>query len=94
MGRRRWKSPGTASTPIDLLLTDMVMPGMNGRAVAERLGQMFPKIRIAYMSGYTGFTSRETANLNGVIIAKPFTRHILLQKLREAQEYEPTPVLK
>ncbi len=83
-----------ASTPIDLLLTDMVMPGLNGRAVAERLGQMFPKIRIAYMSGYTGFTSRETANLNGVIIAKPFTRHILLQKLREAQEYEPTPVLK
>jgi len=80
-----------ASGPIHLLLTDMVMPGMNGRAVAEKVGQLYPGIRVAYMSGYTGFTTREAASLNAVIIAKPFTRDILLQKLSEALEFEPRP---
>jgi CheY-like chemotaxis protein len=76
------------SGPIHLLLTDMVMPGMNGRAVAEKVGRLHPGIRVAYMSGYTGFSTRETANLNAVIIAKPFTRNILLQKLSETLELE------
>jgi two-component system, cell cycle sensor histidine kinase and response regulator CckA len=76
------------SGPIHLLLTDMVMPGMNGRAVAEKVGRLYPGIRVAYMSGYTGFSAREAASLNGVIIAKPFTRNILLQKLSETLEFE------
>jgi two-component system, cell cycle sensor histidine kinase and response regulator CckA len=76
------------SGPIHVLLTDMVMPGMNGRAVAEKVGQLYPEIKVAYMSGYTGFSTREAASLNGVIIAKPFTRNILLQKLSEAMEFE------
>ena len=77
---------------IDALLTDMVMPGMNGRTVAEKISRLHPEARIAYMSGYTGFTSREEANLNGVIIAKPFTRNQLLEKLSEALEAEAKPV--
>jgi two-component system, cell cycle sensor histidine kinase and response regulator CckA len=80
-----------AAGPIHLLLTDMVMPGMNGRAVAEKVEELHPGIRIAYMSGYTGFTTREAASLNGIIIAKPFTRNILLQKLSEALEFEQKP---
>jgi two-component system cell cycle sensor histidine kinase/response regulator CckA len=80
-----------AAGPIHLLLTDMVMPGMNGRAVAEKVEQLHPGIRVAFMSGYTGFTTRETASLNGIIIAKPFTRNILLQKLSEALEFEQKP---
>ena len=79
------------SGPIQLLLTDMVMPGMNGRAVAEKVGRLHPGIRVAYMSGYTGFSSREAAKLNAVIIAKPFTRNLLLQKLRETLEFEEKP---
>ena len=79
------------SGPIHLLLTDMVMPGMNGRAVAEKVGQLYPGIRVAYMSGYTGFNTRENASLNAVVIAKPFTRNILLQKLSEALEFEQKP---
>lgn len=80
-----------ATGPIHLLLTDMVMPGMNGRAVAEKVEKLHPGIRIAYMSGYTGFTTREAASLNGIIIAKPFTRNILLQKLSEALEFVQKP---
>jgi len=79
------------SGPIHLLLTDMVMPGMNGRAVAEKVGRLYPGIRVAYMSGYTGFSTREAASLNAVIIAKPFTRNILLQKLSETLEFEEKP---
>ena len=77
---------------IHTLLTDMVMPGMNGRTVAEKIVRLHPEARIAYMSGYTGFSSSEEANLNGVIISKPFTRNQLLQKLSEALELEPKPV--
>jgi PAS domain S-box-containing protein len=80
-----------AGRPIDLLLTDMVMPGMNGRAVAERVGRLYPDIKVVYMSGYTGFSTRESASFNAVIIAKPFTRQVLLQKMREAMEFEQKP---
>ncbi len=81
-----------SAMPIHLLLTDMVMPGLNGRAVAEKVTQMHPEIRVAYMSGYTGFSSGETASLNAVIIAKPFTRNVLLQKLSEAMDVEQKTV--
>jgi PAS domain S-box-containing protein len=78
--------------PIDLLLTDMVMPGMNGRAVAEKVTRLHPEIRVAFMSGYTGFGSGESINLNVAVIAKPFTRDVLLQKLSEAMDMEQRPV--
>lgn len=74
--------------PIHLLLTDMVMPGMNGRAVAEKVGRLYPDIRVAYMSGYTGFSTREAADFDAVIIPKPFTRDALLHKLSEAMEFD------
>jgi two-component system, cell cycle sensor histidine kinase and response regulator CckA len=77
---------------IHLLLTDMVMPGMNGRAVAEKMELLYPEIKIAYMSGYVGFATREAATLKAIVIAKPFTRNQLLQKLSEALEFEPKPV--
>ena len=76
--------PGT----IHLLLTDMVMPGMNGYAVAEEVERLHPGIRIAYMSGYTGFNSTDTASSGTVIVAKPFTRAVLLQKLSEVLDLE------
>jgi two-component system, cell cycle sensor histidine kinase and response regulator CckA len=80
------------SGKIHLLLTDMVMPGMNGRAVAEKMEQMYPGIKIAYMSGYVGFATREAATLKAIVIAKPFTRNQLLQKLGEALESGLKPV--
>ena len=75
------------SGPIHLLLTDMVMPGMNGRAVAEKVSRLHPGIRVAYMSGYTGFSAQEAANFDAVIIPKPFTRNTLLQKLGETLDF-------
>ncbi len=72
--------------PIDLLLTDIVMPGMGGRALAQELIVRHPEIRIVYMSGYTG----QAVDSHGPILpgsdflSKPFTCEILARKIREA----------
>jgi signal transduction histidine kinase/CheY-like chemotaxis protein len=70
--------------PIHLLLTDMVMPGMDGRALAETLSPVRPEMKVIYMSGYTGFTPSGLADSEVAWLAKPFTRQTLLRKVREA----------
>lgn len=72
---------------IHLLLTDMVMPGMSGQAVAARLALMRPGIRTLYMSGYTGVEMHGLADLESVVIRKPFTRDVLLDRLREILDF-------
>jgi PAS domain S-box-containing protein len=70
---------------VDLLLTDVVMPGVNGRTLAERLGRVAPHIRVLFMSGY----SDEAVHRHGQITAtaafleKPFTERALARKVRE-----------
>jgi two-component system, cell cycle sensor histidine kinase and response regulator CckA len=68
---------------IHLLLTDVVMPGMNGRVLAEKLRVIRPEIKVVFMSGYTGFHDRNALDSRMPLIAKPFTRDSLLRKLRE-----------
>jgi two-component system cell cycle sensor histidine kinase/response regulator CckA len=72
--------------PIDLLLTDMVMPGMGGRQLAQELTRRRPEIRLAYMSGYTGQAvgSQGPVDPGSVFLLKPFTREMLTRKIREA----------
>jgi len=71
---------------IDLLLTDIVMPGMGGRALAEELIRTRPEIRVVYMSGYTGQAvgSQGPVDPGSHFLAKPFTRDVLLSKIRGA----------
>jgi two-component system cell cycle sensor histidine kinase/response regulator CckA len=77
--------------PIHLLLTDVVMPGMNGRVVAENLTASRPETRVVYMSGYTGFSDYGLANTDATIIQKPFTKRFLLHRLREVIALEKNP---
>jgi PAS domain S-box-containing protein len=71
---------------IHLLLTDVVMPGLNGRELAERLQSLYPEIRCLFMSGYTANVIAHRGILDeGVsFIAKPFSREELAVKVREA----------
>jgi two-component system cell cycle sensor histidine kinase/response regulator CckA len=70
---------------IDLLLTDVVMPDMNGRTLAQQLLQSHPEIKVIYMSGYTGQAvgNHGIIHPDGVFLPKPFTREVLASKIRQ-----------
>ena len=71
---------------IHLLLTDVVMPGLSGREVADRLGQSHPEIKTLYMSGYTDDAIIRHGVLEDEInlVAKPFSQEQLLRRVRQA----------
>ncbi len=70
---------------VDLLLTDVVMPGMSGRELAARLRAIRPELKVVYMSGYTGdvLGDRSALEPGTTLIPKPFSPRTLLRHLRE-----------
>jgi len=76
------------AAPIQLLLTDVVMPGINGRVLAERLGPWQPGMKVLYMSGYTdSFIAGHGVLEQGIhLLHKPFTEETLTRKVREVLE--------
>jgi CheY-like chemotaxis protein len=74
--------------PIHLLLTDVVMPQMNGRELAERLAQMRADLKVLFMSGYTddAMVRLGVSDTRALFLGKPFTRAMLAAKVREALE--------
>ncbi|MBL8719911.1 MAG: response regulator [Myxococcales bacterium] len=71
---------------IDLLLTDVVMPGMNGRELADRVHARWPALRVLFMSGYTDDVVLRHGALDtrALFIEKPLTADGLLRKVRGA----------
>lgn len=89
------ESPGAAMEiagkpdfDIQLLLTDVVMPGMNGRDLADKLKGIHPELRCLFMSGYTAdiLAGKGEVDEGLVFLAKPFTRKELGAKVRQALE--------
>ena len=74
------------SGPIHLLVTDVVLPGMNGRELAAALSSARPGVKTVFMSGYPG----ETLGRYGIVamdidfLQKPFPAAALAQKVRQA----------
>ena len=79
-------------SPIDLLLTDVVMPGMNGRTLYENVIQLQPDIKVMYMSGYTANAIAHRGILDEDIhfIQKPFSVHDIGVKVREVLDEQTT----
>jgi DNA-binding NtrC family response regulator len=73
------------SGEVDLLLTDVIMPGVNGRVLAEHLAAISPAMRILFMSGYSDEAVYRHGEIspNAAFIEKPFTDRTLARKVRE-----------
>jgi signal transduction histidine kinase/ActR/RegA family two-component response regulator len=70
--------------PLHMLFTDMVMPGMSGRALADRIQALQPHVKVLYTTGYTGDAVAGNGALDhkGAFLAKPFTVDQLAVKIR------------
>jgi two-component system cell cycle sensor histidine kinase/response regulator CckA len=68
---------------IHLLITDMIMPGMNGRELAVRVRALRPDILVLYVSGYADANQDEALDANMDYLQKPFTPEALAMKIRE-----------
>jgi PAS domain S-box-containing protein len=78
------------SGPIHLLLTDVIMPGMNGHEVAKRVVSLRPNTKVLYMSGYAENAIGHNGTLDeGInLLQKPFTLQALKEKVREVLDVE------
>jgi two-component system cell cycle sensor histidine kinase/response regulator CckA len=74
-----------STTPIDLLITDVVMPEINGPEVAERVVAMHPRARVIFLSGYSTHSALpdNLAANPGAFLQKPFSVEALLAKVRD-----------
>ena len=78
---------------IHLLLTDVIMPGMNGRELAQRISEIRPNVKVLYMSGYTENVIGHNGTLDAGIrlLQKPFTLRDLKDRVREVLDTSPIP---
>jgi two-component system, cell cycle sensor histidine kinase and response regulator CckA len=76
---------------IDLLVTDMVMPGMTGQELAVRLQQEHAGLAVVFMSGYSEHAATEMADADPSVrlLTKPFSRSALLRTVREILQGKP-----
>jgi CheY-like chemotaxis protein len=70
---------------IDLVLTDVVMPGFNGAELFARLSRLLPDLKVLYMSGYAdhAVVQRNVIENGAAFLQKPFTPQVLAEKIRE-----------
>jgi two-component system cell cycle sensor histidine kinase/response regulator CckA len=82
-----------ANPGIDLLLTDVVMPGASGPELAERLVNRRPGLKVIYMSGHTdeAIIHHGVINHGIAFLQKPFTAELLGEKVREVMDRGGAP---
>jgi CheY-like chemotaxis protein len=85
-----WRRGADAGDTIDILVTDLVMPGRSGMELMADLRRLRADLPVLIVSGYTGGAELDGANESEVgpiaTLRKPFTRDELLQRVREARE--------
>jgi CheY-like chemotaxis protein len=70
---------------IDLVLTDLMMPGMSGRSLAGRLRELSPDVRVLFMSGFAEYnvSSTDSAEREERVVQKPFTAVQIARVIRQ-----------
>ena len=88
-GQEALEAAESFTKPIDLLITDVIMPGIDGSQLAGRLAEQRPRMRLLYMSGHTDemLGHRGVIAPNVMFIKKPFEFTDFLTKVREALQY-------
>jgi two-component system, cell cycle sensor histidine kinase and response regulator CckA len=91
-GEHALKAFHKATERIDLLLTDVVSPGMSGPMLADRLVEIQPDLRVLFMSGFDGtqVVQRYVVERGYSLLVKPFTMDQLRQKVRDVLT-QPVP---
>jgi CheY-like chemotaxis protein len=76
--------------PIHMLITDVVMPGMSGRELAEQLAKSHPQTKVLFLSGYTedAIVHQGVLDPGTAFLQKPFTLQMLSRKVREVLHNE------
>ncbi len=87
-GQKALEMLSRAIPPVSLVLTDVVMPGMNGRELANRVAESFPGTSVLFTSGYTDseIVRRGLLDPGAAFIQKPFTPEVIVRILRERLE--------
>ncbi|MHB0877578.1 MAG: response regulator [Anaerolineae bacterium] len=87
-GREALELARTCADPIDLLITDVIMPKMDGKDLAAAFGNTYPHAGILFVSGYTGESVQpedlQQRHRGSAYLQKPFTIEILSRRVREA----------
>jgi CheY-like chemotaxis protein len=83
-GMQALETVRTHGRPISLLLTDVIMPGMNGREVAAHLKPLQPNMEVIFMSGYTDRIIGDVIDSTVKFLQKPFTTEQLQMMVRQA----------
>lgn len=74
------------SASFDLLLTDIIMPGMDGLELADKAKALYPDLKIMFMTGFSGISADKTENQ--LVMSKPFHLKDLLNQVETALQKE------
>ena len=89
-GEDALRAAASLPEPVQVLVTDIIMPRMTGLALAERLRQVWPGLRVFYMSGYSGIDMSAILDTPGnALIQKPFLPKDLVERLRAFLDVSP-----
>ena len=89
-GEDALRAAASLPEPVQVLVTDIIMPRMTGLALAERLRQVWPGLRVFYMSGYSGIDMSAILDTPGnALIQKPFLPKDLVERLRAFLDASP-----